>query len=126
MDLPTGTVTFLFTDVEGSTRLVKALGATRYGDVLGMHRQLLQQVFRETGGVEVDSAGDGFFVAFRSAGDAMQAAAGAQRGLARQRWPEGAVVRVRMGIHTGEASVVDEGYRGLSVDRTARICGAAH
>jgi class 3 adenylate cyclase/DNA-binding CsgD family transcriptional regulator/tetratricopeptide (TPR) repeat protein len=126
MDLPTGTVTFLFTDVEGSTRLVKALGATRYGDVLGTHRQLLQQVFRESGGVEVDSAGDGFFVAFRGAGHALQAAAGAQRGLARQRWPEGAVVRVRMGIHTGEASVVDEGYRGLSVHRTARICSAAH
>ena len=126
MDLPTGTVTFLFTDVEGSTRLVKAIGATRYGAVLDTHRQLLQEAFRKTGGVEVDSAGDGFFVAFRSAGDAVQAAVGAQRGLAAERWHEGEAVRVRMGIHTGEATVVKEGYRGLSVHRTARICDAAH
>ena len=126
MDLPTGTVTFLFTDVEGSTRLVQALGATAYGDVLEEHRRLLREAFREVDGVEVDSAGDGLFVAFRSAGEAVRAAVAAQRGLARGRWPHDAVVRVRMGVHTGEASVMESGYRGLSVHRAARICDAAH
>jgi class 3 adenylate cyclase/DNA-binding CsgD family transcriptional regulator/RecA/RadA recombinase len=126
MDLPTGTVTFLFTDVEGSTRLAKALGAARYGEVLDEHRRLLRAAFHDAGGVEVDSQGDGFFVAFRSAGEAVRAAAAAQRALAEHRWPERASVRVRIGIHTGEAAVVDEGYRGLAVHRAARICTSAH
>ena len=126
MDLPTGTVTFLFTDVEGSTRLVKVLGAARYGEVLHAHRRLLRDAFRDAGGIEVDTQGDGFFVAFRSASEAVRAAAGAQRALAEHRWPEAAYVRVRMGVHTGEAAVVDEGYRGLAVHRAARICASAH
>ena len=84
------------------------------------------EAFRETGGVEVDSQGDGFFVAFRSAGDAVRAAASAQRALAEHRWPEGEAVRVRIGHPHGRGTVVDEGYRGLSVHRTARICDAAH
>ena len=126
MDLPTGTVTFLFTDVEGSTRLAKALGASRYGEVLDAHRRLLRDAFRGAGGIEVDSQGDGFFVAFRSASEAVQAATGVQRALAEHRWPEDASVRVRIGIHTGEAAVVDEGYRGLAVHRAARICTSAH
>jgi class 3 adenylate cyclase/DNA-binding CsgD family transcriptional regulator len=126
MDLPTGTVTFLFTDIEGSTRLAKVLGAARYGEVLDAHRRLLRDAFRETGGIEVDSQGDGFFMAFRSASEAVRAAAGALRALAEHRWPEGASVRVRIGIHTGEPAVVDEGYRGLAVHRAARICTSAH
>jgi class 3 adenylate cyclase/tetratricopeptide (TPR) repeat protein len=126
MDLPTGTVTFLFTDVEGSTRLAKVLGAARYGEVLDAHRRLLRDAFRDAGGVEVDSQGDGFFVAFRSASEAVRAACGAQRALAEHRWPEGASVHVRIGIHTGEAAVVGEGYRGLAVHRAARICTSAH
>ena len=126
MDLPTGTVTFLFTDVEGSTRLVQALGAASYGDVLEAHLQLLREVFRAAGGAEVDSAGDGLFVAFPSAADAVRAAVGAQRSLASHPWPQDADVRVRMGVHTGEASATDSGYRGLSVHRAARICDAAN
>jgi class 3 adenylate cyclase/DNA-binding CsgD family transcriptional regulator len=126
VDLPTGTVTFLFTDVEGSTRLAKVLGAARYGEVLDAHRRVLRDAFRHAGGIEVDSQGDGFFVAFGSANEAVRAAAGAQRALAEHRWPEGASVRVRIGIHTGEAAVVDDGYRGLAVHRAARICTSAH
>jgi class 3 adenylate cyclase/DNA-binding CsgD family transcriptional regulator len=126
MDLPTGTVTFLFTDVEGSTRLTKTLGASRYGEVLDVHRRLLRDAFREAGGIEVDSQGDSFFVAFRSASEAVQGAARGQRALAEHRWPEDASMRVRIGIHTGEAAVVDEGYRGLAVHRAARICTSAH
>ena len=126
MDLPTGTVTFLFTDIEGSTRLAKALGAARYGEVLDAHRRLLRDAFRTSGGIEVDSHGDGFFAAFRSAGEAVRAASGAQRALAEHRWPEGAAVRVRIGIHTGEAAVVDKSYRGFAVHRAARICTSAH
>src|SRR5688572_5290981 len=126
MDLPTGTVTFLFTDIEGSTRLAKALGAVRYGELLEEHRRLLRDVFLDAGGVEVDSQGDGFFVAFRSAGEAVRAAAAVQRALAEHRWPERASVRVRIGIHTGEAALVEDGYRGLAVHRAARICTSAH
>jgi class 3 adenylate cyclase/DNA-binding CsgD family transcriptional regulator len=126
MDLPTGTVTFLITDIEGSTRLAKALGAARYGEVLDAHRRLLRDAFRTSGGIEVDSHGDGFFAAFRSAGEAVRAASGAQRALAEHRWPEGAAVRVRIGIHTGEAAVVDKSYRGFAVHRAARICTSAH
>jgi class 3 adenylate cyclase len=99
-DLPSGTVTFLFTDIEGSTRLLDALG-DGYGEALEAHRRLLRQAFADGGGVEVDTQGDAFFVAFDGALEALEAAAAAQRALASYAWPEGLPVRVRMGLHTG-------------------------
>ena len=124
-ELPSGTVTFLFTDVEGSTRLLKQL-RDRYGDVLADHRRILRAAFAEYDGQEIDTQGDAFFVAFRKATDAALAAAAAQRGLAAHTWPDGTDVRVRMGIHTGEPNVGDEGYHGLGVHRAARIMAAGH
>src|SRR5689334_25338362 len=111
--LPSGTVTFLFTDIEGSTRLLHELGDA-YADVLAEHRRVLRDAFARNGGVEVDTQGDAFFVAFAGAGDALAAAAQAQRGLA------GGAVRVRMGVHTGEPLLTDEGYVGADVHRAAR------
>src|SRR5712691_8411236 len=104
-----GTVTFLFTDIEGSTRLLKEL-RDRYGEVLGEHRELLRTAFLENGGEEIDSSGDAFFVSFRRAKHAVAAAAAAQRALQAHEWPEGAEFRVRMGIHTGEAEVSEGRY----------------
>jgi class 3 adenylate cyclase len=124
-DLPRGTVTFLFTDVEGSTRLVKQLGEG-YGDVLAEHQQILRQAFEEAGGREIDTQGDSFFVAFARAKDAVQAAVAGQRALAAHRWPKGTSVRVRMGLHTGEPAVGEERYVGLGVHKAARIGAAAH
>jgi predicted ATPase/class 3 adenylate cyclase len=124
-ELPSGTVTFLFSDVEGSTRLLTRLG-DRYGEVLGEHQRLLRAAFDEHRGREVHTEGDGFFVAFARASDAIAAAVGAQRSLASQRWPEGVDVRVRMGVHTGEAKVRLDDYVGLDVHRAARICAAGH
>ena len=124
-ELPTGTVTFLFSDVEGSTRLLTRLRG-RYAEVLAEHRRLLRAVFAEHDGREVDSEGDAFFVAFVRASDAIAAAVGGQRSLASQRWPEGVDVRVRMGVHTGEAEVRLGRYVGLDVHRAARICAAGH
>ena len=124
-ELPTGTVTFLFTDVEGSTRLLQRL-RDGYGDVLADHRRLLRAAFAEHGGEEIDAQGDAFFVAFRKARDAAFAAAAAQRALAEHRWPDGAELRVRIGLHTGEPSVGEEGYLGLGVHRAARIMAAGH
>jgi class 3 adenylate cyclase len=123
--LPTGTVTFVFTDIEGSTLLLRRLG-DRYRDTLTTHRRLLREAFRSARGREIDTQGDSFFAAFHRARDALVAAAKAQRLLAQEEWPEGVEVRVRMGIHTGEPSVGDEGYLGLDVHRAARICSAAH
>jgi predicted ATPase/class 3 adenylate cyclase len=123
--LPSGTVTFLFTDIEGSTRLLRRLGG-RYAEVLGEHRRLLRAAFAEHDGREVHTEGDAFFVAFARASDAIAAAVKAQRALASQAWPEGADVRVRMGIHTGEAEVPVDDYVGLDVHRAARICSAGH
>jgi predicted ATPase/class 3 adenylate cyclase len=117
--LPTGTVTLLFTDIEGSTRLLHELG-DRYADVLAEHRRALRSVFECHGGVEVDTQGDAFFVAFSRAADALAAAGEAQRTL------EPGPVRVRMGIHSGDPTVTDEGYVGLDVHRAARICATAH
>jgi YVTN family beta-propeller protein len=125
-DLPRGTVTFLFTDIEGSTRLLKELGRDRYGEFLAEHQRLLRAAFAEAGGEEIDTQGDAFFVAFRSAADAVSAAVAAQRALATHDWPDGIAVRVRMGIHTGEAAVATERYLGLAVHRAARICAAGH
>jgi len=124
-ELPSGTVTFLFSDVEGSTRLLARLRG-RYAGVLGEHRRLLRAAFDEHDGREIDTEGDGFFVAFARARDAIAAAVSAQRSLASGRWPEGVEVRVRMGVHTGEADVGLDGYVGLDVHRAARICAAGH
>src|SRR5881275_1881282 len=100
-ELPTGTVTLLFTDIEGSTRLLRRVGDA-YADLLAQHRGLLDEAFTRHGGVVVDSEGDAFFVAFASAKDAVTAAAAAQRALADHDWPGGNEIRVRMGLHTGE------------------------
>ena len=124
-DLPSGTVTFLFTDIEGSTRLLEALGE-HYGEALEAQRRLLRHAFVDAGGVEVDTQGDAFFVVFPAAGDAVRAAAQGQRILAGYHWPEGISVRVRMGLHSGEPGRIAEGYFGLDVHRAARICAAAH
>jgi YVTN family beta-propeller protein len=124
-ELHGGTVTFLFTDIEGSTRLLKTLGGG-YGEVLGEHQRILRAVFAAHGGQEVDSQGDSFFVAFRTAKDALAAAVDAQRDLEAQAWPEGAQVRVRMGLHTGEPKVGGERYVGIGVHRAARIGAAGH
>jgi predicted ATPase/class 3 adenylate cyclase len=117
--LPSGTVTFLFTDIEGSTRLLGELGDD-YDDVLAEHRRLLREAFERHGGVEVDTQGDAFFVSFARASDATAAAAAAQEALA------STPVRVRMGIHTGEPRTTDEGYVGIDVHRAARIGNAAN
>lgn len=124
-ELPTGTVTFLFTDVDGSTRLLKLLGS-RYGEVMDEHRRILRDSFREHGGYEIDTQGDALFVAFSRAKDAVRGAVAAQRALAAHSWPEGADVRVRMALHTGEPERSGEGYFGLGVHRAARICAAGH
>src|SRR5688572_25753566 len=124
-ELPSGTVTFLFSDIEHSTSLLRRL-RDRYGDVLSEHQRLLRAVFDEAGGHEIDSQGDSFFVVFRKPKEAVVAAVAAQRALHSHPWPEGALVRVRMGIHTGEAALTEGRYHGLSVHRAARICDAGH
>ena len=121
--LPQGTVTFLFTDIEGSTGLVQALGPG-YGAVLERHQALLRDAFRA--GVEVGTEGDSFFVAFPSATDAVAAAAAGQLALAAEPWPDGHPVRVRMGLHTGQASTGADGYVGFDVHRAARIAAAGY
>jgi predicted ATPase/class 3 adenylate cyclase len=124
-ELPHGTVTFLFTDIEGSTRLLMRLRGG-YAEVLGEHRRLLRAAFAVHDGREVNTEGDAFFVAFASASDAIAAAVDAQRALASSGWPEGAEVRVRMGVHSGEADVRMDEYVGLDVHRAARICAVGH
>ena len=124
-DLPTGTVTLLFTDIEGSTRLLQRLGSD-YAQVLGKHQALLRAAFATHEGVEVDTQGDAFFVAFATAPQALAAAVAATRALATNAWPEDGVVRVRMGLHTGSPQVVGDHYVGLDVHRAARIASAGH
>jgi class 3 adenylate cyclase len=123
VSLPSGTVTFVFSDVEGSTALLKQLG-DRYADVLSDHRRLMRDSFGAHGGVEIDTQGDAFFFAFPRARDAVTAAVEAQRAHAHHDWAEAADVRVRMGLHTGEPAVGSEGYLGLDVVRAARLCTA--
>ena len=123
---PAGTVTLLFTDIEGSTRLLERLGPERYAEALELHRQLLRAAFAEHEGYEVDTEGDAFFVAFSRAADAVEAASAAQAALAHAGWPKGEEIRVRMGIHTGEPLVVTRKYVGLEVHKTARIMAAGH
>jgi DNA-binding NarL/FixJ family response regulator/class 3 adenylate cyclase len=124
-ELPTGTVTFLFSDVEGSTELLRTLRGG-YADVMADHERLLRSAFEDAGGHEINTQGDSFFVAFRKPKDAVGAALEAQRAIGSHEWPEGAEMRVRIGIHTGEATVAGDRYVGLGVHRAARICAAAH
>src|SRR5262245_8934982 len=124
-DLPSGAVTFLFTDIEGSTRLVKQL-REHYGDVLREHQRLLREAFEAHSGYEVDTQGDSFFVAFSSARDALLAAVEGQRALLSHPWPDGVRIQVRMGLHTGQAMASGGRYTGLAVHRAARIGAAGH
>lgn len=123
--LPEGTVTFVFTDVEGSTRLLQQLG-DRYAEVARDHRRIVREALGGAGGTEIDTQGDAFFFSFARARDAARGAVDAQRALRAHAWPDGAEVKVRMGLHTGEPSVGEEGYLGLDVVRAARISAAAH
>jgi len=118
--LPGGTVTFLFSDVEGSTRLLRALGQERYGQALADYQFLIRESCTIRGGHEIDTQGDSFFFAFATARDAAYAAAEAQSSLSRHAWPDGTRLRARIGLHTGEASVSEGRYVGLSVHRAAR------
>jgi predicted ATPase/class 3 adenylate cyclase len=118
-------VTLLFSDIEGSTALLRRLG-DRYAETLSAQRSLLRAAFAEHGGVELGTEGDSFFVVFESASDAVRSCVAGQRALASHDWPEGAAVRVRMGLHSGEPARLDDGYVGMDVHRAARIAAAAH
>lgn len=124
-ELPTGTVTFLFTDIEGSTRLLQELG-DQWGDVLQDQRRLMRAAISANQGIELGTEGDSFFVVFASATDATKAVVSAQQALAAHSWSGGKTVRVRMGLHTGEARIVADGYVGLDVHRAARIAASGH
>jgi peptide/nickel transport system substrate-binding protein len=124
-ELPRGTVTFVFTDIEGSTALLKRL-RDRYADVLEQHQLLLRAAFGTHGGREIDTQGDSFFFAFARARDALGAVVDAQQALADHAWPEGGEIRVRMGLHTGEPAIGEQRYIGVGVHRAARISAAGH
>jgi class 3 adenylate cyclase len=119
--LPAGTVTFVFTDIEDSTELLKRLD-DEYRDVLTAHRRIVRDAFRACDGIEMDTQGDAFFFVFPRARDAVTAAVEAQRAHAAHTWPGEERVRVRIGLHTGEPALHEEGYVGLDVVRAARIC----
>ena len=123
--LPTGTVTFMFTDIEGSTRLLQRVGES-YADRLADHNRILREAIAASGGTEVQTDGDAFFAVFPSAAGALRAAVQAQRGLASHGWPDENVIRVRIGLHTGEGVLSDGHYVGLDVHRAARIAAAGH
>jgi class 3 adenylate cyclase len=123
--LPAGTVTFLFTDVEGSTRLLKRAGTT-YGAILGRHHELVRESISRHGGSEIDTQGEAFFVAFPRAKDTVAAAVEIQLAHAAEDWPGGVGVLVRIGVHTAEPDVGAGGYFGMGVHRAARICAVAH
>ncbi len=125
MSLPTGTVTFLFTDIEGSTRLTEALGSA-WPPILERHFAILRETLAAHDGLEFGTEGDALFAVFGSAPDAVEAAASAQRALEAEAWPNGATVRVRMGVHTGEGQLSGGTYVGLDVHRVARITSAGH
>jgi predicted ATPase/class 3 adenylate cyclase len=124
-DLPTGTVTFLFSDIEGSTRLLEAL-KDAYPPLLERHRAIVRDAIERHAGVEVGTQGDSFFAVFRTAADAVEAAVDIERELRAAEWPEDGEIRVRIGIHTGEGIVVGDDYVGLDVHRAARIMAAGH
>lgn len=123
---PAGALTFLFTDIEGSTHLARTLGDRRYSETLAEHRRILREAVAASAGQEVDTQGDGFFVAFRSAADGIRAALAAQQALHDHPWPSGTSLRVRMGLHTSVPVSAEGRYVGVGVHRAARICQASH
>jgi predicted ATPase/class 3 adenylate cyclase len=123
--LPTGTVTFFFSDIEGSTRLLEALGHD-YDDVLERHRRIVREAFSRSAAVEISTEGDSFFAAFPGAPEAVAAAVAIQRAIAAEEWPQGSDLRIRIGLHTGEARLAGADYVGLDIHRAARIMAAAH
>jgi predicted ATPase/class 3 adenylate cyclase len=125
-DLPTGTVTFLATDIEGSTALLQRLGDHRYARVLEEYRQVLSPTYEETSGQVIDAHGDAVLIAFHRARDGVTTAVAAQRAISAHPWPDNAAIRVRMALHTGEPIHAAGGYVGLDVHRAARICSLAH
>jgi predicted ATPase/class 3 adenylate cyclase len=125
LELPSGTVTLLFTDIEGSTMLAERL-EERWPEVLGEHNRVLREAFSAHGGIELGAEGDALFVAFTSPLEAAEAAADAQRALAAYAWPADGSVRVRMGLHTGQPTATPDGYVGLDMHRAARVAAAAH
>jgi YVTN family beta-propeller protein len=124
-ELPTGTVTFLFTDIEGSTQILNRLGS-RYADVLAEHQRIVRAAAAAHHGREVDTQGDSFFLAFRRGKDAIGAAVAIQRDLATHAWPEGGEIKLRIGLHTGEPQVGGDRYVGMGVNKAARIAAAGH
>ncbi len=122
--LPEGTVTFVFTDIEGSTTLLRRLRG-RYGEMIGAHGRLIRNALHQHGGWEIDTQGDAFFCVFGRAGSAVAFAAAVQNAIAEHDWPEGVRVRIRIAIHTGEPELADRRYYGLDVHRTARLCATA-
>src|SRR6202049_3308353 len=125
LDVPTGTITLLFTDIEGATLLLQHIGE-QYSQVLAQCRQLLRTAFQRFHGHEVDTQGDAFFFAFARATNAVSAAVAAQGILASHTWPDQAAVRVRMGLHSGEPQRTAAGYVGLDVHLAARLMSAGH
>lgn len=123
---PVGTVTLLFTDVQGSTRLLERLGTEPYAEMLEHHRRLLRDAFTRNEGYEFGTEGDAFFVAFARAGDALTAAGEAQQALEDAEWPDGVELRVRMGVHTGDPTPAGSNYVGIDLHRVARIMSAGH
>ena len=124
-ELPEGTVTFLFTDIEGSTQLLDRL-RDQYATLLADQRRILRGAFAKWNGSEIDTQGDAFFVAFPRATDAVSAVVDIKHALASHTWPQEVEVRVRMGLHTGEPLTVEEGYVGMEVHRAARIAHVGH
>ncbi len=124
-ELPTGTVTFFFSDIEGSTKLLEKLGS-EYTELLERHNRIVRAGLARHGGVEVSTEGDSFFAAFQSATESVAAAVEIQRGIGAASWPQDAGLRIRIGLHSGEARVAADSYVGLDVHRAARIMGAAH
>jgi predicted ATPase/class 3 adenylate cyclase len=124
--LSRGTFTFLFSDIEGSTRLEEAVGRDRYAELRGRHRKILRAATEAHGGIEQGTEGDSLFVAFHEAPDAVEAAVAAQRAMAAEPWPDGATIKVRMGLHTGGAEQSGESLVGLGINRAARLAALAH
>ena len=120
-NLPSGTVTFLFSDIEGSTALLKQLGDEQYAELLRTHRRIVRETFGLYHGQEIDTQGDAFFYSFHRAREAVAAAVDVQRKHNDEAWPQGVSVRLRLGLHTGEPAVGEDGYTGLDVVRASRI-----